>query len=55
MLFHENQITCLKKVITTKKKQEDVSAYIKDRLAEKYRAIKISWRVLRKGEFVNIY
>ena len=55
MLFHENQITGLKKVITTQKKQEDVSAYIKDRLAEKYRAIKISWRVLRKGEFVNIY
>jgi hypothetical protein len=42
-------------VITTKKKQEDVSAHIKDRLAEKYRAIKFSWRVLRKGELLNIY
>ena len=45
----------LKKVITTKKKQEDVSAYIKDRLAEIYKAIKFSWRVLRKGELLNIY
>ena len=39
----------------TKKKQEDVFAYIKDRLAEKYEAIKFSWRVLRKGELLNIY
>ena len=36
-------------------KQEDVSVYIKDRLAVKYKEIKFSWRVLHKGELVNIY
>ena len=56
MQFHENQITGIKSDHDEKKKKrKNVSAYIKDRLTEKYKAIKFLWRVLRKGEFVNIY